>query len=179
MKYWLFKSDFEDYPLTQFMKDKVTAWEGVRNYQARNFMTVEMNAGDKGIFYHSNAEPAAAVATLEVVSKAKPDMLARNKKSDYYDPKASDQNPIWQCVDVKFVAAFKRPIGIDELRKESSLTAMALLKRGNRLSITPLTQAEYEKICAMGEVESVPPMEEVESVPLKPAREERRRTRPL
>ncbi|MEZ4814032.1 MAG: EVE domain-containing protein [Bdellovibrionota bacterium] len=103
MKYWLMKSDIEDYPLEKFIKDKVTPWEGVRNYQARNFMMNEMKPGDKGIFYHSNDKPSAAVAVLEIASEAKPDKLAQNKKSEYYDPKANPEKPIWFCVDVKYV----------------------------------------------------------------------------
>ncbi len=162
MKYWLFKSDLEDYPLSKFIKDKITPWEGVRNYQARNFMMKEMSVGDRGIFYHSNASPSEAVAVLEVASSAKPDKLARDKKSDYYDPKATDENPIWQCVDVKFIEAFKKPVGLDQMRKEKSLEKMTLLQKGTRLSITPLTQKEFEKLCVMGGLQSrqveIPPM---------------------
>lgn len=150
MKYWLFKSDLADYPLEKFMKDKVTPWEGVRNYQARNFMMKEMSVGDKGIFYISNANPSAAQATLEVISEPHADSLAFNKKSDYYDEKSTPESPRWFCVDVRYVSSFKRSISLDDMRKEKKLAKMRLLQRGNRLSITPLTQEEYELIVKLG-----------------------------
>lgn len=144
------KSDIEDYPLEKFIKDTVTPWEGVRNYQARNFMMNEMSVGDRGLFYLSNANPSAAVAVLEIVSAAKPDTLALNKKSEYFDPKATQENPIWFCVDVKFVNAFPRAVSLEAMRAEKSLASMRLLQRGNRLSILPLTRVEFEKLCKMG-----------------------------
>jgi predicted RNA-binding protein with PUA-like domain len=156
MNYWLMKSDVEDYPLEKFIKDKVTPWEGVRNYQARNFMMKDMKVGDRGIFYLSNANPSSAMAVLEVVSEAKPDKLAQNKKSEYFDPKATKENPIWFCVDVKFVKKLASPVSLDQLRAEKSLATMRLLQRGNRLSILPLTKVEFLKICQMGGLESDP-----------------------
>ncbi len=150
MGYWLLKSDFEDYPLEKFIQDKVTPWEGVRNYQARNFMVKDMKPGDKGIFYLSNANPSSAMATLEICSLAKPDKLAQNKKSEYFDPKANPENPIWFCVDVKYEQSFKTPVSLESMKKEQSLEGMRLLQRGNRLSILPLTEEEYRIICRLG-----------------------------
>lgn len=150
MKYWLMKSDLEDYPLEQFIKDKVTPWEGVRNYQARNFMMKDMSVGDRGIFYLSNANPSSAMAVLEIVSEAKADTLAQNKKSEYFDPKATKDNPIWFCVDVKFIDKLKAPVSLEQMRKDESLKDMRLLQRGNRLSILPLSKEEYERICSLG-----------------------------
>jgi predicted RNA-binding protein with PUA-like domain len=150
MKYWLMKSDLEDYPLEKFIKDKVTPWEGVRNYQARNFMMKDMSVGDRGIFYLSNANPSSAMAVLEIVSQPKPDQLAQNKKSEYFDPKATKDNPIWFCVDVAFVEKLKEPVSLDKMRAEKSLKDMRLLQRGNRLSILPLTAAEFKKIYELG-----------------------------
>ncbi len=149
-RFWLFKSDIEDYPLTQFIKDKKTAWEGVRNYQARNFMMKDMQVGDLGIFYHSNAEPSAAVATLKVSALASPDKLQFDKKSDYYDEKSSQDKPRWYCVDVSYLEAFKVPVSLDKIRLEKELQSMQLLQKGNRLSILPLTEKEYNKILKMG-----------------------------
>lgn len=146
MSFWLMKSDIEDYPLEKFIKDKVTPWEGVRNYQARNFMMKDMKVGDKGFFYLSNANPSAVLAVLEIVSEAKPDKLACDKRSEYYDPKSSNENPIWYCVDVKYVETLKRPVSLEQLKNEKSLANMRLLQRGNRLSILPLTKSEFEKI---------------------------------
>lgn len=144
------KSDLEDYPLEQFIKDKVTPWEGVRNYQARNFMMKDMSVGDRGIFYLSNANPSSAMAVLEIVSEAKADTLAQNKKSEYFDPKATKDNPIWFCVDVKFIDKLKAPVSLEQMRKDESLKDMRLLQRGNRLSIHPLSKEEYERICSLG-----------------------------
>lgn len=150
MKFWLMKSDLEDYPLEKFIKDKVTPWEGVRNYQARNFMMKEMSVGDRGIFYLSNANPSSAMAVLEIVSEAKPDTLALNKKSEYFDPKATQENPIWFCVDVKFVKALPKPVSLEAMRGEKSLADMRLLQRGNRLSILPLLEKEFKKVIELG-----------------------------
>lgn len=144
------KSDLEDYPLEKFMKDKVTPWEGVRNYQARNFMMNDMSVGDRGIFYLSNANPSSAMAVLEIASKAKPDTLAQNKKSEYYDPKSSPEKPIWFCVDVKFIKALPQPVSLEAMRAEKSLADMRLLQRGNRLSILPLLEKEFKKIIELG-----------------------------
>lgn len=150
VKYWLMKSDVEDYPLEKFIKDKVTPWEGVRNYQARNFMMKDMAVGDRGLFYLSNANPSAALAVLEIVSAAKPDSLAQNKKSEYYDPKATKENPIWFCVDVKFVTVLPSPVSLEAMRGEKSLADMRLLQRGNRLSILPLLEKEFKKVLELG-----------------------------
>jgi predicted RNA-binding protein with PUA-like domain len=150
-KFWLFKSDLEDYPLEQFVKDKVTPWEGVRNYQARNFMMKDMKLGDKGFFYLSNAKPSAVVALLEVVSAPKADRLAFNPKSEYFDEASTPDKPRWMCVDVKYVQTLRRPVSLEDLRKEKSLASMQLLQRGNRLSILPLTEGEYKKIIALSQ----------------------------
>ena len=149
-RYWLFKSDVEDYPLSQFIKDKKTAWEGVRNYQARNFMMKDMQVGDEGIFYHSNAQPSAAVATLEVSALARPDKLQFEKKSDYYDEKATQEKPRWYCVDVRYLQSLKVPVSLEAIRSEKELESMQLLQKGNRLSILPLTEKEYKKLLKLG-----------------------------
>lgn len=150
MNYWFMKSDIEDYPLEKFKRDGVTPWEGVRNYQARNFMMKDMRVGDRGFFYLSNANPSVVLAILEIVSEPKPDKLAFNKKSEYYDPKSTPEKPIWYCVDVKYVESFPVPVSLEMLRAEKSLKDMRLLQRGNRLSILPLSKNEFNKICIMG-----------------------------
>ncbi len=148
--YWLMKSDIEDYPLEKFIKDKVTPWEGVRNYQARNFMMKDMKIGDEGIFYLSNAEPSAAMALLKIASSAKPDTLAFNPKSEYYDKGSSPEKVRWYCVDVEYVATLPQTVSLEQMRNNSKLATMRLLQRGNRLSILPLKEAEYFEILAMG-----------------------------
>lgn len=149
-KYWLMKSDQEDYPLEKFFQDRVTPWEGVRNYQARNFMMNEMQVGDEGIFYVSNAEPSAAKALLKIVSSPKVDTLAFNKKSEYYDAGSTPEKPRWFCVDVEYVGTLSRAVSLEEMRRSTKLKDMRLLQRGNRLSILPLSEDEYFEIIRLG-----------------------------
>ena len=150
-RFWLFKSDIEDYPISSFAKDKVTAWEGVRNYLARNYMQKEMSVGDEGIFYHSNGQPPAAVGSLVIAKAAQPDQLQFQKKSGYFDPKSTVTEPRWFCVEVAHQKTFASPVTLPAMKSEKSLSAMILLKKGNRLSITPLTEKEFSKICRMGD----------------------------
>lgn len=147
MQYWLIKSEpttFSIHDLAAAPK-KTTSWEGVRNYQARNFLRA-MKQGDLAIFYHSNAAPPAAVGIATVVREAYPDPTAWDSKSPYHDPKASPDNPIWSMVDVKLVEIFPRELSIDELRTVPALAGMELLRRGSRLSVTPVTAAEFRTV---------------------------------
>jgi len=147
MQYWLMKSEpdvFSIHDLAQ-AKNKTTHWEGVRNYQARNFLRA-MKKGDRALFYHSNATPSAVAGVVEVVREAYPDPAAWDKKSAYHDPKASPDHPIWAMVDVKLVTIFPREIPLEELRGVKSLAGMELLRRGSRLSVTPVTAAEFRTI---------------------------------
>jgi predicted RNA-binding protein with PUA-like domain len=149
MRYWLLKSEPEEFSIDDLARDKTTWWSGVRNYQARNFMTQEMSLGDQAIFYHSNAEPPGAVGVMEVAKSAAPDPLATDKKSDYFDPKSTKDNPIWFCVQMRFREKLKRMISLDEMRGNPKLASMQLLKRGNRLSILPLSKEEFTEILKM------------------------------
>ncbi len=121
-------------------------WEGVRNYQARNFMTKEMKVGDWVLFYHSNAEPPGIAGIAKVSAAAKPDPTARKKNSPYFDPKATAENPIWECVTVSFVEKFPHLISLETLRAQKSLASMQVLKKGQRLSIQPVTPEEFKAI---------------------------------
>ena len=151
MKYWLMKSEPETYSLDQLKKDKTTLWEGVRNYQARNFMMNDMKVGDKVLFYHSNATPPG-VAGLAIVSRlATPDPSAFDKKSPYYDAKSKKEKPSWYCVEVEYVSHFKTLVSLSDLREEPKLSEMLVLKKGQRLSIQPVTKGEYDLICKMGQ----------------------------
>lgn len=147
MNYWLIKSEPTTFSIQDLAKapGKTTCWEGVRNYQARNFLRT-MKKGDRAIFYHSNASPPAAVGVAEVVREAYPDDTAWNPKSKYHDPKAAADNPIWSMVDVKLVTIFPREIPLEELRGVRALAGMELLRRGSRLSVTPVTAAEFRTI---------------------------------
>ena len=149
MKYWLMKSEPESYSIDALKRDKVTAWTGVRNYQARNFMTKGMSVGDLALFYHSNAEPSGVVGLMVIASGAKADATAQDRKSETFDPKASAENPIWECVDVKFKEKFAEIVPLPALRDNPKLAKMELLRKGSRLSIQPVTPAEFREILRM------------------------------
>lgn len=151
MQYWLIKTEPTSFSIQDLAKapKQTTFWEGVRNYQARNFLRA-MKKGDLAVFYHSNAEPPAAVGVATIVREAYPDPTAWDKKSTYFDAKASPDNPIWSMVDVKLLDIFKVPITIDEMRSVPALAGMEILKRGSRLSVTPVTAAEFRTIEKLG-----------------------------
>lgn len=148
---WLMKSEPDAFSIDDLARVRRSRWDGVRNYQARNFMMNEMQVGDLALFYHSNAEPSAVVGVCRVSQPAAPDASARDPKSDYYDPKASVENPIWQCVEVEFVSKLPRAVSLEEIKSEASLASMLLVQRGQRLSIQPVTTKEFAMILAMAE----------------------------
>lgn len=142
MNYWLFKSEPSAYSIDDLAREGITAWTGVRNYQARNFMRDAMRPGDPGFFYHSSCEVPGIVGIIEVARSAYADPTQFDRKSRYYDPGATREEPRWLNVDVKFVRR-TQVVGLDELRREKALRKMQVLQRGNRLSITPVTPAEW------------------------------------
>jgi predicted RNA-binding protein with PUA-like domain len=147
MKYWLMKSEPDECSIDDVLKapGRKTPWSGVRNYQARNFMRDEMRVGDGVLFYHSSC-PAPGIAGLaEVASAAYPDKTQFDPKSDYYDPASKKEAPRWFNVEVRALKK-TRLVGIDELRKHKALARMVTLRPGNRLSITPVTEAEWKAI---------------------------------
>jgi predicted RNA-binding protein with PUA-like domain len=147
MHYWLIKSEPDVFSIQDLAraKGRTTGWEGVRNYQARNFLRA-MHSGDRALFYHSNATPSAVTGIVEVVREAYPDVTAWDPTSDYHDPKAGPDNPIWSRVDVRLVEIFPREIPLEELRGIKALAGMELLRRGSRLSVQPVTAAEFRAI---------------------------------
>ena len=147
MSYWLIKCEPDVFSIRDLAKarNKTTHWEGVRNYQARNFLRA-MKKGDRALFYHSNATPSAVAGVVEIVREAYPDPTAWDAKSDYRDPKASPDNPVWSMVDVKLVAIYPREIPLDELRGVKALAGMELLRRGSRLSVQPVTAGQFATI---------------------------------
>lgn len=149
-KFWLMKSEPDVFSIEQLKKDKITPWSGVRNYQARNFMK-DMNVGDDVIFYHSSADPSGAVGLATVSKLAFPDPTQFDKKSEYYDSKASKEKPIWFCVEVKYVHTFKHLLTLQDLRAEKSLTEMLVLRKGSRLSVQPVSEKEFETVKKMGD----------------------------
>ena len=147
MKYWLMKSEPDVFGIDDLKKVKSEPWDGIRNYQARNMMRDEMKKGDQAFFYHSNADPIGIVGIMKIAREAYPDHTALDPKSKYYDPKSSPDNIRWAMVDVSFVKKFKRIITLDELRQhEKALKDMALLRKGNRLSIMPVTKQQWDYI---------------------------------
>lgn len=149
MNYYLMKSEGDCYPISQLKKDKVSPWSGVRNYQARNYMK-EMNVGDMVLFYHSSSKPTGVFGLAKVVKKAHADMSALDPKDEHFDSKSTKEKPIWECVDVAYVSTFEKPVTLEEMKKEELLGKMKIFTKGSRLSITPVTKAEYEHICKMG-----------------------------
>lgn len=147
--YWLMKSEPLSYSISDLRRDKKAFWDGVRNYQARNFMMRDMRKGDKVLFYHSNSHPPGVTGLAVVCEEAKADKTAWDKKSKYYDSKATKENPRWFAVTVQYVKAFSKMISIEELRSEKALKNMLLLKKGQRLSVMPVTKKEYEHILSM------------------------------
>lgn len=125
---------------------ETTGWDGVRNFQARNFMRDGMQVGDGVLFYHSNAEPPAIVGIAEVASDAYPDPTQFDRASEYHDPKATPDAPIWMQVDIRGVEPLARPLALEELRGVPALAGMGLLRKGSRLSVQPVTAAEWKAI---------------------------------
>jgi len=148
MQYWLMKSEPDSFSIDDLSKrpNKTEPWNGVRNYQARNFMRDGMKKGDLALFYHSSCPEPGAVGIIEIVRNAYPDPTARDPDSPYYDPRASDDNPVWVMVDVRLKKKFREPATLKMLRAQRSLSGMLLLQRGNRLSILPLTKKEWDTI---------------------------------
>lgn len=142
--YWLLKSEPESYSIDAFAKDVKTLWTGVRNYQARNFMMETMKAGEKFLFYHSNAEPSAVAGVGKIVRANVADPTALDSKSDYYDPKSSTDHPIWFCAEVEFEAKLPRLVSLDELKAHKELVDMSLMQKGQRLSVLPVSKKEFE-----------------------------------
>ena len=141
------KSEPEVFGLEHLKAKKVSGWDGVRNYQARNFMRA-MKKGDRALFYHSNAEPPGAAGIMEVVREAYPDPTQFDKKSDYFEPRATTANPVWFQVDLKFVSQLPRFLSLDELRGMPALSKMALFSKGSRLSVMPVLPEEWAAIVA-------------------------------
>ena len=148
MRYWLFKSEPSAYSWQQLLKDGRTAWSGVRNFQARNNM-MEMKVGDLGFFYHSSIAIPEIAGIVKVVREAYPDSTAWQKGGEYYDPRSTEKKPMWHMVDVEPAGDLARPVTLPELRGEPGLEYMALLKRGQRLSVQPVTPQEWKAILAL------------------------------
>lgn len=149
-QYWLIKSEPYVYSIDDLEKDEKTHWHGVRNYQARNYMRDGMHIGDLVLFYHSNTEPSGVAGTAAVVKEAYPDLSALDPKSEYFDPKATEENPIWCMVDVAFKEKFPRVIPLEELKSDKNLKGMMLIEKGRRPSVQPVLEKHYNIILKSG-----------------------------
>lgn len=152
MNYWLFKNEPEDFSVDDLADapGQTTYWDGVRNYQARNFMRDDMRVGDQGFFYHSNCEVPAVVGIVEIVREAYPDHTAFDANDPHFDPKSDPDEPRWFMVDVKLVRKLKRPIPLREIKEHAGqLEGFHLIQRGNRLSVMPVAPEHWKLILSL------------------------------
>jgi len=153
MTFWLIKSEPTAFSIADLAnsKNKTTCWDGVRNYQARNFMRDDMKLGDLAFFYHSSCDPAGIVGIVEIVREAYPDDTAFDKRNKHFDVKSDPKSPRWFMVDVKLKRKLKRTISLAELRQyeQRALKDLLLLRRGNRLSIMPITKQQWDFILSI------------------------------
>lgn len=147
--YWLMKVEPEAYTIEALERDGTSSWEGVRNYQARNFLK-EMSVGDRALFYASNADPSGVTGVAEVCRAAYPDPSAWSKGHTYYDPKSKPDRPIWYMVDVRFVEKFPRIVSLDTLKATPGLRKMMVVQPGRRPSVQPVTPEEFEMVLKLG-----------------------------
>ena len=151
MNYWLIKSEPTSYSIDDLIKEKnkTTCWDGVRNYQARNFMRDEMKENDLTFFYHSSCQEPGIAGIVKVVREGYPDHSALNPDEHHYDPKSTLENPRWVMVDVQFQKKFSKLITLSALKNNPLLNDLLILRKGNRLSVTPVSKAHWKAIVAM------------------------------
>ena len=150
MNYWLIKSEPHVYGIKQLKKEKRAEWDGVRNYQARNIMRDDMKIGDLVLYYHSNCQEPGVVGVARVASEPYPDHTQFNKRSKYYDEKSSRDNPRWVLVDFEFVAELQEEVSLAVMKEDPRLEGMLILRKGNRLSITPVEGKHFRRVCKLG-----------------------------
>ena len=151
MAYWLFKTEPDAFSIDDLKNahEQSTFWEGVRNYQARNFIRDDMSVGDLALFYHSNCDEPGIVGIMEIVRSAYPDHTAFDSDEKYFDPKSGRDHPRWFMVDVRFKKKFRRGVLLKDIRAQKKLQKMRLIQRGNRLSILPVAKTEWNHILRM------------------------------
>ena len=151
MNYWLMKSEPDAFSIDDLKNapQKTEHWDGVRNYQARNMMRDDMKIGDQIFFYHSNSKQSGIVGIAKVSRESYADFTAFDPDAKYFDPKSDPENPRWYMVDVSFVRKLKRTITLEELKEIQQLAEMPLVRRGNRLSIMPVTKPEWDLILSL------------------------------
>lgn len=152
MQYWLMKSEPDAFSWDDLVAcgDEGEPWDGIRNYQARNFMRDAMKVGDRVLFYHSNFKPPHVAGVAEVIALREPDVLQFEPSSNYYDPKSKPEAPRWICVRIRAVEPLLETVSLDELRGNPALEGMAVLQKGQRLSIQPVDEEHYREVLRMG-----------------------------
>lgn len=148
-QYWLLKTEPSTYSIDDLKREKKTEWYGIRNYQVRNTLRDLMRVGDEVLIYHSNCPELGIVGTGKIVSESYPDTEQWRPESYYYDPKSKQENPTWFARDVAFGKKFPCTILLSELKQQTQLGSMTILRKGNRLSITPVSQAEFMHILTL------------------------------
>lgn len=151
--FWLVKSEPDVFSIEDLKrsKNKTTCWDGVRNYQARNYLKNEMKVGDEVLFYHSNTEPPAVVGVCKVVKEGYADHTQFDPEDKHFFPSADPKNPIWYMVDVQFLKQLKKPVTLADIKANRKLKNLKLVKRGNRLSVMPVQKEEFNEILKMSE----------------------------
>lgn len=149
MAHWLFKSEPDTYSIDDLARDKIEPWTGIRNYQIRNMMRDDMNVGDEIIFYHSSCKVPGAAGLACIASEACPDPLQFDPTSEYFDNKSPKGEPRWLAVDVEFVRKFKRVIALTELKQHPGLVDFLLNRRGNRLSVFPVSETHWQIVLGL------------------------------
>jgi predicted RNA-binding protein with PUA-like domain len=150
-RYWLFKSEPDVFGIDALQRDGSAFWDGVRNYQARNFIRDDMQPGDLVLFYHSNADPTGIAGIAEITKAGYPDHTAFDPKDHHYDPKSKQDSPTWYMVDIKFVEKFEHLVTLDELKAAADkFEGLLVIKRGQRLSVQPVEKAHFEAIRKVG-----------------------------
>lgn len=149
-RYWLMKCEPDAYTIDDLARDKTTSWEGVRNYQARNFMRDEMRVGDGVLFYASNADPSGVTGLAEIARAGYPDHTAWKKGHTYFDEASTKDRPVWYMVDIRFVDRFPQVVPLETLKTTKGLEQMKVVQKGSRLSVQPVTKAEYDIVVRLG-----------------------------
>ncbi len=152
-KYWLMKSEPDVYSIDDLRRDGTECWEGVRNYQARNFMR-EMAEGDLALFYHSNAKPPGVAGVCRISREAYPDHTQFDQKSNYYDAKSNKEEPRWSMVDVQFVERFDEVVPLETLKSDSMLQGMRVIQKGSRLSVQPVEKAHFKRVLKLAQAKT-------------------------
>jgi len=147
--YWLMKSEPDVYSIDDLARDGQEPWDGIRNYQARNFLRDEMQVGDLALFYHSNASPPGVAGVMKVVSGPEPDELAFDPDNKYFDPKSTPDDPVWIQRQMEFVEKFPREVSLKELKADPALEEMLVVRKGQRLSIQPVEKKHFDYICRL------------------------------